>query len=130
MKVDDPDPVKRWRAIIDFYTEFSAVQHWEFLAPMVQLAVWLSDQPMAARLYPGTSHEWLCVSLVPGYNPDLPFFSCGTRGEGMFECELWKAVGRRWGKRLFPWEEATKAFAEFVKDLDAIAEQARSAGRA
>ena len=94
MNAEDRDSVLRWQSISDWYAEFATQLHWEFLAPMVGLTAWVAEQPFAAPLFPGTSHEWLCVDLHTGYNPDLPFFSCGARADGQFECELWAAVGR------------------------------------
>ena len=94
MNAEDRDSVLRWQSISDWYAEFATQLHWEFLAPMVGLTAWVAVQPFAAPLFPGTSHEWLCVHLHTGYNPDLPFFSCGARADGQFECELWAAVGR------------------------------------
>jgi hypothetical protein len=120
MNSDDPDPVRRWRSIADWYAEFATMRHWEFLAPMVGLSSWVGEQPFAASLFPGTSHEWLCVHLRPGYNPDLPFFSCGARADGEFECELWAAVGRSQGSRVTPFGQAREVFAEFVGQLHQI----------
>jgi hypothetical protein len=114
VKADDLDPVQRWWSISEWYTEFAAMRHWEFLAPMVELTAWVAEQPFAASLFPGTSHEWLCVHLHSGYDPDRPFLSCGVRGGGQFECELWAAVGRSRGKRLVPFGQAREVFAEFV----------------
>jgi hypothetical protein len=122
MKASDPDPVKRWQAVVDFYIEFASMKHWEFLSPMVGLAEWVGKQSFAARLYPGTWHEWLIVSLVPGYEPDEPFFSCLSLGDNTFGCELWSAVGRSRDKRVFPLQQAHKAFTEFVGRLESIAE--------
>ena len=132
MKADDLDPVQRWRSISDWYSEFAAMPHWEFLAPMVGLTAWVAEQPFAAPLFPGTSHEWLCVHLHTGYKPELPFFSCGARGDGQFECELWAAVGRSRGRRVVPLDQARYVFAEFVALLHGIggsAEQGAQADR-
>jgi hypothetical protein len=35
MNPEDRDPVRRWQSISDWYAEFAAQPHWEFLAPMV-----------------------------------------------------------------------------------------------
>ena len=124
MNAADEDPVQRWRSISDWYAEFAAKPYWGFLAPMVGLTAWVAEQPFAAPLFPGTSHEWLCVHLHTGYYPDLPFFSCGARGDGEFECELWAAVGRSRGKRVVPLGQAREAFAEFVGLLHGLAADA------
>ena len=54
MNADDQEPVQRWRSISDWYAEFAARRHWEFLAPMVGLTAWVAEQPFAAPLFPGT----------------------------------------------------------------------------
>jgi hypothetical protein len=120
MYAEDRDAVRRWQSISNRYAEFAAQPHWDFLAPMVGLTAWVAVQPFAASLFPGTSHEWLCVHLHTGYNPNLPFFSCGARGDGQYECELWAAVGRSWGKRVVPFNQAREVFAEFVASLHGI----------
>jgi hypothetical protein len=120
VKATDPDPVQRWQSISDFYAEFAGLLHWELLQPMVSLAAWVGQQPYAAQLYPGTSHEWLCVDLLPGYDPDRAFFSCGARPGGQFECELWASVGRSLGQQVVPLDEARTLFMEFVGRLTAI----------
>jgi hypothetical protein len=120
VRAEDQDPVRRWRSISDWYAEFAAKPHWGFLAPMVGLTAWVAEQQFAAPLFPSTSHEWLCVDLRPGYNPDLPFFSCGARGDGQFECELWAAVGSSRGRRVVPLDQARGVFAEFVALLHGI----------
>jgi hypothetical protein len=122
MKASDPDPVKRWRAVVDFYSEFASMKHYEFLSPMIDLAEWVGKQPFAARLYPGTSHEWLIVSLTPGYDPNQPFFSCLSLADSTFICELCAAVGRSHGKESFALRQAHEAFTEFVSRLASIAE--------
>jgi hypothetical protein len=121
MVTSDPDPTERWRAIVEFYTDFAAKRHWEFLAPMVGLAEWVAAQPMAARLYPGTSHEWLTVGLHPGYQPELPFFASCSGGDGLFRCELYGAVGRQLHTWAGPLDQAPAAFTEFVGRLEAVA---------
>jgi hypothetical protein len=88
MKAEGQDPVQRWRSISDWYADFAAQPHWGFLSPMVGLTAWVAEQPFAVPLFPGTSHEWLCVGMHTGYNPDRPFYSCGVRSDGQFECEL------------------------------------------
>jgi hypothetical protein len=124
VKADDQDPVQRWHSISEFYVEFAAMPHWEFLAPMVGLTEWVAKQPFVAKIFPGTSHEWLCVHLHTGYNPDLPFFSCGVREDGQFECELWAAVGSSRGKREVLFRQACETFAEFVGHLHRVAAEA------
>ena len=99
MNATDPDPIQRWRSISDWYAEFAALPHWEFLIPMIELATWVAEQPFAGPLLPCTSHEWLCVQLHLGYNPDRPFFSCGIRADSQFEFSLWASVGRRLAHR-------------------------------
>jgi hypothetical protein len=91
---------------------------------MVGLTTWVAEQPFAAPLFPGTSHEWLCVHLHAGYNPDLPFFSCGARSDGQFECELWAAVGRSRGQKVVPFGQAREVFEEFVGLLHGLGRNA------
>jgi hypothetical protein len=94
MNADDPDPVQRWRSIADWYAEFAAMRNWEFLAPMVALTAWVAEQPFAAPLFPGTSHEWLCVHPRPGYNPDLPSRAeRGRTGNSSASCGRRSAAG-------------------------------------
>jgi hypothetical protein len=50
MKANDPDSVKRWRAVVDFYAEFASMKHWEFLAPMIGLAEWVGKQVLLTVL--------------------------------------------------------------------------------
>jgi hypothetical protein len=121
MTSDDEDPAARWQSIRDWYDELARAPGWEFLGPMVELTGWVARQPWAAGLFPNTSHEWLCVKLKPGYDPDRPFFSCGARADGQFECELWAAVGRTLERRLFPLSEAQSAFWNFARRLEGIA---------
>jgi len=120
MVTSEPNPADRWRAIVDFYIEFAGVQHWQFLAPMIELVKWVAAQPMAARLYLGTSHEWLTVGLHAGYQPELPFFVACSGGDGQFRCELFGAVGRPVHKWVGPLDHAPSAFTEFVGRLEAV----------
>lgn len=120
MKAEHEDPVRRWRAISDWYADFAALPQWDFLTPMIELTAWVGEQPFATPLFPATSHEWLCVHLHAGYNPDLPFFSCGVHGYGWFECELWASVGSSRGRRVVPIDQAREVFAEFVGLLNDI----------
>ncbi len=125
MKAENQDPIQRWRSITEFYEEFAVKPHWEFLLPMVALTSWVAEQPFAAPLYPGTSHEWLCVDLHIGYNPDLPFFSCGVRSDGRFECELWVSVGSSQDRRVVALDQAREVFAEFVVLLHGIGQMSK-----
>lgn len=77
MKADDSDPMRRWQSISDWYVEFAAMSGWEFLHPMVALTAWAGKQPFASQLYPGTSHEYLCVNLLPGCRTGSFDASCG-----------------------------------------------------
>ncbi|MBX7104586.1 MAG: hypothetical protein K1X57_10930 [Gemmataceae bacterium] len=120
MKAEDEDPVQRWQSISDWYAEFAAKPHWEFLTPMVGLTAWVAEQPFAASLFPATSHEHLCVQLRSGYNPDLPLISCTATGDGQFACELWAAVGSSRGQRVVPLCHARGVFAEFVAFLQGL----------
>ena len=124
MKAEDQSPAQRWRSISDWYAEFAARPHWEFLTPMVGLTAWVAEQPFAAPLFPGTSLTSLCVHLHTGYNPDRPFFSCGVRGDGQFECKLWAAVARSRGEQVAPFEHAREVFMEFVGLLHGLAADA------
>lgn len=121
MTADDENPTVRWQSIRDWYDEFARSPGWEFLRPMVELTDWVAQQPWAARLFPNTSHEWLCVKLKPGYDPDAPFFACGARSDGQFECTLCAKVGHDLEKRRFPIEEAQAAFWNFVRRLEGVA---------
>jgi hypothetical protein len=121
MTADDEGPEIRWQSIRDFYDEFAREQGWEFLRPMAELSAWVAHQPWAAELYPSTSHEWLCVKLKPGYDCDVPFFACGARPDGQFECTLCAKVGHDLERRRFPIEEAQTAFWNFVRRLSAYA---------
>ena len=118
MTAHNQDPTVRWHSIRDFYDEFSRTNGWEFLKPMVFLTEWVADQPWAEGLYPNTSHEWLCVKLVPGYDSDVPFFACVARPDGQFECDLLSRVGRSLERRTFPVNEARSAFWNFVQRLN------------
>ncbi len=117
MKADEPDAVQRWQSISSWYSEFASMTHWDFLLPMVGLTAWVSGQPFAAALYPGTSHEWLCVHLQPGYHPDQPFLSCGVRPDGQFECELWAQVGRSRERKVASLDQDCALFKEFAGKL-------------
>jgi hypothetical protein len=87
---------------------------------MVGLAAWVTEQSFAVPLFPNTSHEWLCVSLHTGYEPERPFFSCGVRADGQFQFELWAAVGHSRGRRLVPFEESRQVFLEYVALLQGM----------
>ena len=117
MKADDSDPMRRWQSISEWYVEFAAMSGWEFLHPMVALTAWAGKQPFASQLYPGTSHEYLCVHLLPGYNPDQPFFSCGVGSDGQFRCELWARVSQSACRKSVPIDQAQSLFVEFVSKL-------------
>jgi len=81
--------------------------------PLRPLPGTVRSKPERDRV-PGTSHGWLCVGLHTGYNPNLPFISCGARSDRQFECELWAAVGTSRGRRIVPIDHACEIFAEFV----------------
>jgi hypothetical protein len=117
---DEPDPVRRWHRIRDFYVEFTAMPGYGFLGPMVGLANWVADQPMASRLYPSTSHEWLLVKLAAGYDPESPFFVAISRADGQFECELFAAVSEPVDIHICPPEEARTTFTNFVGLLERL----------
>ncbi len=97
------------------------MNQWEYLHPMVGLAEWAAAQPMAARLYPGTSHDWLVVGLHPGYQPELPFVSCRVRPDGPFECHQSAKVGHELRDWTGPMEQARVVFGEFIGHLEALA---------
>jgi len=124
VSTDDLDPVRMWHTMSDWYAEFAAKQNWGFLLPMVELTKWVADQPFAAQLFPGPSHEWLCVHLRPGYNPDLPFFSCVAQEDKKFKCELWAEVGQSLDSRVVPLAEAHEVFEKFVGLLLGVSERA------
>lgn len=86
---------------------------------MVDLTAWASEQPFAAHLYPCTSHQWLCIQLLPGYNPDQPNFACGVKSEGQFECSLWVKGQRRLIRQTVPIDQARLLFMDFVDKLKA-----------
>ena len=117
MKAQDSDTVKRWQSISEWYAEFANLPGWEFLQPMIGITAWVGEQPFGARLYPGTSHEWLCVDLHPGYNPEQPFFSCVTKADWQFECTLWERVGRRLSRQIVPIDQAQLLFTDYVGKL-------------
>jgi hypothetical protein len=119
--VDDEDPAVRWQSIRDWYDEFARTPGWEFLRPMVDLTDWVAQQPWAARLFPSTSHEWLCVALKPGFDPAAPLFACCARADGLFECRLWGAGARQPAERRLPMEEARSAFWNSVRRLEGVA---------
>lgn len=117
MKAEDPDPIKRWQTIADWYAEFAVMRGWEFLSPMVDLTMWIGAQPFAGQLFPSTSYEWLCVDLLPGYNPDKPFFSCVSTPDGKFECHLFSRVAHSLCREECPLEWNQRLFASFVEQL-------------
>jgi|SRR5579871_5221352 len=117
MKVDDPDPIQLWQSISAWYAEFASMHNWEYLIPMVALTTWIGEQPFATNLYPSTSHEWLCVHLVPGFNRDQSFFSCCVKAGGEFECEAWAKVGQSLCRKSVPLDQDRMLFTEFVGKL-------------
>lgn len=129
MVTSDPDHMERWRAVAAWYGEQAAHPTWAFLAPLRDLVAWAAEQPMAAKLFPGTSHHWLTVAMHPGYQPELPFFSVGGRSGGEFSFELWASVGRQAHAVLAPAGEAREVFSEFVSRLKALAERAPAPAR-
>jgi hypothetical protein len=124
VKAEDSDSVQRWQSISDWYAEFAAMPHCEFLAPMVGLTAWVAEQPFAAGLFPCTSHERLWVELHTGYDPDQPHLSCGVCGDGQFECALWAGVGRNRGKWVVPFGQARETLAALVGRLYGLAADA------
>lgn len=113
MHADDPDPSTRWRAISDWYAELAAMDDWGHVAPMVEIAAWIGQQPFAGAIFPNTSHEWLCVQSRPGYHPGSPAVSCGVHRDHRFECERWD----RWqllDRWVLPLELARAGLAESV----------------
>jgi hypothetical protein len=109
--------------VAEFFAGAAATPGWGFLRPMVELVEWVAAQPIAARLYPGTSHAWLMVGLHPGYEPGRPFFSAGYGwpvNQRRFEYKLWSSVGRLLDTRVVPVAQVREVFAEFVQRLDSI----------
>jgi hypothetical protein len=117
VKAQDHDPIRRWKAVSDWYAEFSAMHGWEFLSPMVELATWVGSQPFASQLFPGTSHEWLCVELSSEYNLDMPSFSCVTTPDGKFECRYFSRATHSHCREQCPLEWSQKLFAACVEQL-------------
>jgi hypothetical protein len=95
MKSDCADPIQRWQAIVDFYADFAGMPGWEFLRPMIDLTEWIKNQSWAGQLFPGTSHEWLCVSCAPDRFAWSPFFSVCSLSNGSFRFQLRAEVGSR-----------------------------------
>ena len=122
MSAEGEDPGQTWLAISRWYAALARHPHLEYLTPMIELAAWVSEQPMAARLYPCTSLVALCVELKRGYSPDRPCFCCGIDPDGSFHIQLWAGVGRSLDEQSFPVGRTREAFAEFVGRLEAIAE--------
>ena len=120
MKSDDADPVRRWLEVRDFYSEFAAKPGWEFLSPMIGLAEWVAHQPMASRLYPMTSHEWLTVSFSPGYDPERPFVVALSRSDARFSCELFGGVAEPLDVDTCPLEKANELFAKYIDRLELV----------
>ena len=117
MSLDDADSVERWLSVSQRYADFAYPKAWEFLQPMIELSAWVGEQSFAAQLYPSTSHEWLCVHLLPGYNRDQPFFACVSRADKQFECHLLAKSGHSLEQRLVSLSEARSLFKGFVDKL-------------
>lgn len=130
MQVENTDAVQRWRSISELYAELAAMPHWEFQAPMVELTAWVAEQTFAVSLFPFTSHEWLCVGLHAGYDPDRPLFACVVQADGLFNYELRDAVGHRRRKLVVPFGKARKVFVEFVGLLQGLAADAEAGAAA
>jgi hypothetical protein len=116
----EADSSQRWQAIIRFYKSHAAMADWEFLQSMIDLSVWIERHPMAAKLWPLTSHASLCISLVPGYNPDLPFFAVEVQADGSFMFRLLGRVGDLRYSQPSTRTEVLRVFEEFVSRLVAI----------
>lgn len=120
MTANDPDPTQAWRDVREFYVEFAAKPHWEFLAPMIELVEWLTEDPTASRLYPGTSHEWLTLSLTPGYHPERAFISACSLPDSLFECELYAEVAELVDAVICPETETRVKLTEYISRLKSL----------
>jgi hypothetical protein len=120
---DDPDAVKRWNAASTWYANFEKrYAGWDFLRPMADLSGWIGEQTFGSQIYPGTSHEWLCVAMLPDFPLDHPFFACCTQKDGKFDCHLWNKVGGMILSRdVVPLKEDRVLFSRYVDRL-AVAE--------
>jgi hypothetical protein len=112
------DPAKGWEKVRLYYSEFATKQGWEFLGWMVEFVEWIISQPMFVGLYPGTSREWLTVSLAPGYYEYKPFVVVLGQSDGKFSCELFAEVADCVDGRLCSLEEAPVTFSEFINRLE------------
>src|SRR5579859_2631348 len=111
---------REWPDVLRFYDELCSMHGWTFCRPLETLVKWASNQSWSGQLFPFTSHEILCVELVPGYNPDLPFFSTAVDGSGQFTFELWMRVGERVHKQTCTPERAMEVFQDFLQLLRRI----------
>lgn len=111
----------RWESIVRFYSTFGVSHFTAFLTPMTVLAQWISKQSFAAKLFPNTSHLSLCVGLLPGYNPNQPFFSVTVLENGDFDYQMWVKVGHLRNSMECSSDQAQSVFIEFVGWLEATA---------
>ncbi len=121
MHAGHPEPTERWGAVPEWYAAFASERHWEFLTPMVGFTRWVGSLPIAAMLYPHTSHEYLCVQLRPGHLPDEPLVFACVRPDGQFECGLQGCKGQLLSCRTSPIESAHDAFASALIGLGLVA---------
>jgi hypothetical protein len=121
MMNEDTDAIERWNSIAVFYSKFGGFRYTSFLSPMVALARYVSEQPFAVKLFPDTSHLSLCVGLLPGYNPDKPFFSVNVLQRERFRFEMWGKVGTRLYISECPNQHVQSLFVEFVGWLNVTA---------
>ncbi|OAI38704.1 hypothetical protein AYO40_01740 [Planctomycetaceae bacterium SCGC AG-212-D15] len=112
-----------WSGIIRFYEELCSQYGWrsrDQYRPMEALVKWASNQAWAERLFPGTSLNSLCIHLVPGYNPELPFFSAEVIPSGQFRFRLWMKVGQEICERTCTSERTEDVFKEFFQLLHCV----------
>jgi hypothetical protein len=109
------DPAERWGVISKFYKETGHLNPDDPSSAMLSIVEWIARQSWSCNLYPGTSHDWLCVALRPGYDP-ATFASFAILADGQFVSELW-AHGARHSTRKCPLSEARGTVTNAIQAL-------------
>jgi hypothetical protein len=91
-RTDSDAAIQSWNKIIAFYQDLVQERGWDFLQPLFLLVRRIAASEYAKTAYASTSMTALCVSLLPGFNPDSPNLVISVDKEGLFEfalCQTW-----------------------------------------
>ncbi len=117
---DNVNAQEQWRGTLVWYEDYVLARGCEEVRPVVELIRWAANQEWTAHLFPGTSLNTLCLHTKPGYNPELPFFSCNAQSNGEIAFQMFRAVGDLAAEKIVPADEAHEVFEDYAKLLNQI----------